>query len=396
MEIALIVLGGVALAAWAWLAVGHGWFWSVRASLPPLELAPASHTRVIAVVPARDEAETIGRAIDSLLVQQGCDLQVILVDDGSTDGTAQFARDAALAAGRAAQLTVLTGKPLAAGWTGKLWAVQQGIETASTTRPEWLLLADADVAQGPNTVSGLLALAEAGRYDLASYMVRLNCESAAEKLLIPAFVFFFFKLYPPRWTRDRRLSTAGAAGGCLLVRRAALENGGGIAAIRSAIIDDCALARLIKKNGGRVWLGLGSESLSLRRYPRFADVEAMIARTAFYQLNHSALLLAGTTIGMAVLYLAPLVLFLSAPRIPALLGAGAWALLTLLYLPMVRYYRLRSWRALTLPLAALFYLSATIHSAIKYWAGSGGEWKGRRQDHVPGAPAVSSQKEPLA
>jgi hopene-associated glycosyltransferase HpnB len=396
MEFAFIVLGSLALAAWCWLVIGHGWFWRVRVNLPPADLPPASHGRVIAIVPARDEAETIARAVDSLLGQLEVDLHVIVVDDGSTDGTGQLARDAAAAAGKASHLTVLTGKSLPTGWTGKLWAVQQGIDEASARQPERLLLADADVAQGPHTVSRLLALAEDGNYDLASYMVRLNCESAAEKLLIPAFVFFFFKLYPPRWIRTRGRSTAGAAGGCILVRRVALENAGGIAAIRGALIDDCALALLIKRHGGSIWLGLGSDDLSLRRYPRFADVEAMIARTAFYQLNHSALLLAGTVLGMTVLYLTPPALLLGATRIPGLLGAAAWALMTLLYLPMVRYYRLRPWWALTLPAAALFYLFATVHSALKYSAGSGGEWKGRSQDHVPVAPVVSSQKEPLA
>jgi hopene-associated glycosyltransferase HpnB len=208
----------------------------------------------------------------------------------------------------------------------------------------------------------------------------LHCESLAEKLLIPAFVYFFFMLYPPAWIRNPRRSTAGAAGGCMLVRAETLERAGGLAAIRGAVIDDCSLARLLKQHDGRLWLGLTDQSHSLRRYETFSDVEHMVSRTAFNQLKHSSLLLLGTIAGMVITYLAPPLLLLTHGRQPIFLGAAAWIAMTITYSTMVRFYRLNPAWALTLPLAALFYLSATIHSAIKYWTGGGGEWKGRVQD----------------
>jgi hopene-associated glycosyltransferase HpnB len=211
-------------------------------------------------------------------------------------------------------------------------------------------------------------------------MVKLNCESLPEKLLIPAFVYLFFMLYPPAWIRDTRRSTAGAAGGCMLVRADTLERAGGLEAIRGALIDDCSLARLLKQHGGRLWIGLSDQSQSLRRYETFSDLEHMISRTAFNQLKHSSLLLLGTIAGMVITYLAPPLLLLSRSRLAIFMGAATWAAMTMTYSTMVRYYRLNPAWALTLPLAALFYLGATMHSALKYWNRSGGDWKGRVQD----------------
>jgi hopene-associated glycosyltransferase HpnB len=258
--------------------------------------------------------------------------------------------------------------------------MHQGIELARALNPAWLMLADADVVHGEGTVANLGLIASHGHYDLVSFMVKLHCESLPEKLLIPAFVYFFFMLYPPAWIRDTRRSTAGAAGGCMLVRAETLERAGGLAATRGALIDDCSLARLLKHHGGRLWIGLTDQSQSLRRYETFSDVERMVSRTAFNQLKHSSLLLLCTIAGMLITYLAPPLLLLTRSGLAILMGAAAWLAMTMTYSTMVRYYRLNPAWALTLPLAALFYLAATMHSAVKYWNGRGGDWKGRVQD----------------
>jgi hopene-associated glycosyltransferase HpnB len=211
-------------------------------------------------------------------------------------------------------------------------------------------------------------------------MVKLHCRSLAEKLLIPAFVFFFFMLYPPQWIRDPRRKTAGAAGGCILIRSAALERIGGIAAIRGEIIDDCALARAVKRTGGRVWLGATADTHSVRPYNSFGEIEKMIARTAFNQLRHSFWLLLGTVIGMVLTYLLPLALMVSGSARLAMVGAAAFVLMCGSYVPMVQFYELNPLWALTLPFSAAFYTLATLHSAVQYWRGRGGEWKGRAQD----------------
>ena len=371
----LTILGALVVAVWAWLLLARGRFWQVSANRAPHDLPPPPAAKVAAVIPARDEADVIAPVVRALLSQRDFAIPIFLVDDGSTDGTADAARSAAAELGALENLTVIAGRPLPPGWTGKLWAMQQGIERACEQDPDWLLLADADVEQGKDTVARLLALASAGGYELASFMVKLYCQSVAEKLLIPAFVFFFFKLYPPAWIRDQRRSTAGAAGGCMLVRVSALTQAGGIAAIRSALIDDCALAALIKNNGGRVWLGLTQQSRSLRRYDHFSDVERMVARTAFHQLHHSVLLLLGTVIGMTLLYLAPVLLLFSGAWWPAALGAAGWTLMAFTYASMVRFYRLHVGWAFALPLAALFMRSppSTPHSSTGVAPGAHGK-----------------------
>jgi hopene-associated glycosyltransferase HpnB len=364
---------------WSYLALARGAFWSTKSAKPDTSEKVGFSGGVVAVVPARNEAELIGPVVTSLL-NQCVAMPVVLVDDESTDGTADVARRASEKAGKADALTVIQSKTLPAGWTGKLWSMNQGIERARALNPAWLLLADADVLHGPETVANLGLIASHGRYDLVSFMVKLHCESLPEKLLIPSFVYFFFMLYPPAWIRDTRGSTAGAAGGCMLVRAETLERAGGLESIRGAVIDDCSLARLLKQRDGRLWIGLTDQSQSLRRYETFADVEHMISRTAFNQLKHSSLLLLCTIAGMVITYLAPPLLLLTRSRPAIFMGAAAWAAMTITYSTIVRYYRLNPAWALTLPVAALFYLGATIHSAVKYWNGSGGEWKGRVQD----------------
>ena len=345
--------------AWIYLAVGRGFFWVVREprKLPPLR----GGARVVAVIPARDEAPTIGLAVQSL-----APLPVVVVDDQSADGTGAIAA--------AAGARVVPGAPLPTGWTGKLWAVRQGVEAARELEPEYLLLTDADIVHGPGEVEQLIARAESGGFDLVSLMVKLRCESFAERALIPAFVFFFFKLYPPG------AKTRGAAGGCMLIRRAALERIGGIEKIRSELIDDCALAREVRRSGGKirlgkVWLGVTHGTRSLREYPTLASVESMIARTAFTQLGYSPWMLAGAVCGMALLYVSPPLFAVAG----SLWGIAAWVLMSIVYLPVLRFYGRSPLWALCLPVIALFYTGATIDSAVRYWTGKGGLWKGRVQ-----------------
>jgi hopene-associated glycosyltransferase HpnB len=376
----LIAAGIFCLLIWGYLLLARGQFWRVRAAVAPREADPAP-ARVAMIIPARNEADVVGRAVTSLLQQTGGHaIRIFLIDDGSSDATAQAARDAAASAGRTEMLTVVEGRPLPAGWAGKLWAVHQGVERARAMEPEFFLLTDADIVHAPESVSTLVAIARSGPRDLASFMVKLHCESAAEKLLIPAFVFFFFKLYPPAWVANTRRATAGAAGGCMLVRPAALQAAGGIEAIRADVIDDCALAARVKRKGGRLWLGASETTSSIRPYGGFSGIGRMISRSAFNQLDHSALLLLLALAGMAATYLLPPALLLSHRAAPAVLGAAAWLLMTISFVPILRMYRLNPLWALALPLVAMFYMGATFHSAWKYWSGRGGEWKGRIQD----------------
>lgn len=325
----------------------------------------AVNARVTAVVPARNEAAVVGRALESLARQQFTGrLQIILVDDTSDDATAEIASRYA---------TVIRGAPLAEGWTGKLWAVSQGVAHAEA--PDYLLLTDADIVHSPGNLAGLVARAEGEGYDLVSYMAELRCQSLAERALIPAFVFFFFLLYPPAWIRDPRRATAGAAGGCILIRREMLERIGGIASIRGELIDDCALARAVKRVGGRAWLGLSRSAESIREYGTFGEVARMISRTAFTQLRYSTAILAGTVAGLAFVYLLPPALALAGN----IWGAAAWLMMSCAYLPAVRFYRRSPLWAPLLPAIAMFYMGCTVASAVQYWRGAGGNWKGRSQ-----------------
>jgi hopene-associated glycosyltransferase HpnB len=387
----LIGAGVLSLLIWAYLVLGRGGFWRIYPAASPLivdttdPLANSpqlNSARISVIVPARNEADVVDRAVRSLLLQKGSQqIHIFLIDDASTDGTAQAARGAAIAEDQAQNLTIVQGSPLPPGWSGKLWAMQQGIEQAGKTAPDFFLFTDADIEHAPDSVATLVSIAEAGPYDMASFMVKLHCQSVAERLLIPAFVYFFFKLYPPAWIANPLRSEAGAAGGCILIRPAALEKAGGIAAIRQQVIDDCALAALVKRNGGRLWLGASAVTRSIRPYEDFFGIGRMISRSAFSQLRHSNFLLLVSIIGMAATYLLPPALvFMSHRMVPVVLGGAAWLLMVLSYWPVLRLYRLNPLWALALPVAAVFYVGATFHSAWKYWSGGGGEWKGRIQD----------------
>jgi hopene-associated glycosyltransferase HpnB len=370
----------LALLIWLYLWLGHGQYWRIQE--PPSDITSSQSARIAVIIPARNEAEVIGNAITSLMQQSGPHLlHIFLVDDGSSDGTARLAQETAHALERSKQLTVIDSSPLPPGWSGKLWAMNQGVERAREFQADYFLFTDADIVHSPENIACLVAIAVGKRRDLVSFMVKLHCESAAERLLIPAFVYFFFQLYPPAWTRDHRHATAGAAGGCLLVRPAALEAAGGIGAIRHEVIDDCALAARVKGSGGRLWLAASASAHSIRPYSGLREIGSMISRTAFNQLRHSALLLLLAIAGMAVTYLlAPALALLSCRLAPALLGAAAWLLMSLTFVPILRLYRLSLLWSVALPLIAIFYMAATVHSAWRYWTGRGGEWKGRVQD----------------
>jgi len=371
---ASIALGSICLAIWLYLFLLHGEFWRIRIRQEP---GPVSSVRVIAIIPARNEADVIGRSVRSLLAQTAVDLSIILVDDHSTDSTADVARQAARDYAAEDRLTIVSAPPLPEGWTGKLWAAQQGIELARKHRPDFILLTDADVEHSSESVASLVAIAEAGKYDLTSYMVKLECRTIPEHLLIPAFVYFFFQLYPPQWIRNARSSIAGAAGGCMLVRPEALQRANAMYSLRNEIIDDCALAKRIKKSGCDIWLGPTDSARSIRPYASFGEIERMIARSAFNQLRHSFLLLTAAVLGLLLTYVLPVTLLFT-PAWP--FGVAACALMFATYYPMVLFYRLSLLWTLTLPFAAVVYLGATVHSALRYWTGRGGEWKGRAQD----------------
>jgi hopene-associated glycosyltransferase HpnB len=373
-------LAAAPLLIWLYLLWCRGRFWRLSQRLPaPPDDVP--QRKIAVVIPARDEAALIGDSIGSLLQQNYRGrIDLIVVDDGSTDDTTEVAMRAAAGIGAAARLTVLRGAPLAAGWSGKLWAMSQGIEAASGLNPDYLLLTDADIHHEPDAVAALVAKAEAAQCDLVSCMVELRAQTLAERALVPAFVFFFFMLYPPDWIASRRNRTAGAAGGCMLMRLRALAAIGGLESIRSELIDDCALARATKAAGGSIWLGLTRSARSTRPYGSFAAVGRMISRTAFNQLRHSYLLLAATLAGLCITYVLPPALLLSGDQVSIACGAGAWALMSIAYAPIVRFYRLSAVWTLTLPAVAVFYAAATLHSAMRYALRRGGHWKGRVQD----------------
>ena len=372
------------LAFLIWLVLFFAWgnFWRVwefdadRAQFP----APARWPRVTAVIPARNEANSIAAVVRALGEQEYAgEFSVLIVDDHSDDGTAELAREAALAAGAADKIRVICASELADGWTGKLWALNSGVNASGASLPDFFWFTDADVTHSADTLRRLVSHAEAEALDMTSLMVLLKADTFAERLLIPPFLYFFLMLYPPRWIAKDSAKTAGAAGGCVLLRRTALERIGGLSAIRSEIIDDCALAKTVKGSGGKICMGLTRASQSLRSYTSFSEIRDMIARTAFTQLGHSALLLLGTLLGLMLTFVLPVVLTFSQNIRVWPLALAAWCFMTASFLPTVTFYKQRPLWAPLLPLAAIFYSYATVLSAARFWLGRGGQWKGRAQ-----------------
>jgi hopene-associated glycosyltransferase HpnB len=376
-------LAFLVLAIWLALFFARGGFWLCRdsddRSHPP---EPRSWPRVAAVIPARDEADVIAASIGSLLAQNyPGDFHIVLVDDQSGDGTTQAAKTRAAASSLPDRLTVLQGEPLPPGWAGKLWAISQGVQFAENNfAPEYLLLTDADIAHAPDNLSALIARAEHGSYGLVSLMALLRCESFAEKLLVPAFVYFFQMLYPFHFVSDPSNKIAGAAGGCMLARADLLAKAGGVESIAGALIDDCALGARMKQVGP-VWLSLTRRVVSLRPYPHFGDIRKMVARSAYAQLHYSPWALAGALIGMVMTFFAPLLLAIFAGGAARASGMAAFALMSVTFWPIQRFYGLSGLRALTLPLIAALYMVYTLDSALQFFSGRGGMWKGRAQAH---------------
>ena len=381
MSAAALIIAALALGAWIYLLIAHGGFWMMRErdDLGDPIPDPARWPSVVAVVPARNEADVIARSIGDLLAQNypGA-FSVILVDDNSDDATAAAASATADQLGAGERLTVLSGAPLPGGWTGKLWAVRQGVAEAAKRAPDYLLLTDADIAHTPDNLRSLAARAEAEKRVLVSLMARLTTETFAERMLIPAFVFFFDMLYPFGWVNDPGRRMAAAAGGCMLVRREALEAAGGIDSIRAEIIDDCALGRRMKAQGP-IWLGLTQRAVSLRPYQSVGEIGKMISRSAYAQLGYSPVLLVGCLLGMALVYLAAPILALFGHGLTRGLGLIAWAIMALSFQPILKFYRRSPIWGLGLPLIGALYTVFTLDSAIQVWRGRGGMWKGRAQ-----------------
>ncbi len=402
------------LAIWLYLIAARGGFWLAaerddRSAPGEILSWNGAWPAIAAIIPARDEAACIGETVASLLRQPYAGaFNVIVVDDQSRDGTAQAARDAAASLGRADRLKVVTGRPLPAGWTGKLWAQQQGVALVEDLSikdlsikdlsiedlsiedlsiedlpnpPAYLLFTDADIVYGAEALPQLVARALANDFVLTSLMVKLRCKSFAERLLVPAFIFFFQMLYPFAWANDPRRRSAAAAGGCMLVRRDVLHQAGGLAAIRGALIDDCALAKLLKARGS-IWIGLTERVHSIRAYAKLADIRRMVSRTAYAQLGYSPLLLAGTILGLALVYLAPVALAVFADGVPQFLGLFVWLLMALAFRPTLRLYGLSAFWGLLLPAIAAIYMAFTLDSAYQHARGRGGMWKGRAQANV--------------
>jgi hopene-associated glycosyltransferase HpnB len=389
----LSIACAAAALAWVYLVAAHGGFWRTSQRLPPVTAEPPAWPDVVAVVPARNEAEMLPVTLPALLGQEypGA-LAVLVVDDGSTDGTGAVAERIAASLPGNRTLRVIPGVPPPAGerWAGKVWAMAQGLRAAGT--PGYVLFTDADIAwEGPGTLRRLVAAAEGDDRDLVSQMALLRAATGWERVVVPAFVYFFAQLYPFRRVNVPGSRTAAAAGGCLLIRRAVLDRAGGVAAIRGALIDDVAMGRLIKGQRGRTWLGVTREVVSVRPYPGLASLWQMVARSAYTQLRYSPALLAGTLLGLLFLYALP-----PAGAIAGLaaLGAGGgrpaaftfgaglagWALMSLSFLPLLRLYRLSPLRAPGLPLIALLYAAMTADSARRHYAGLGAQWRGRTTD----------------
>ncbi|MFT8243459.1 glycosyltransferase [Roseomonas sp. BN140053] len=435
-----LLLALAAVLAWAVLLGLRGRWWRTdvndedAAELPD----PADWPAVAAIVPARDEAPTIGATVRSLLAQDyPGPFRLVVVDDRSTDGTGDLARAAAVGDPR---LIVVTGRARPPGWTGKLWAQQQGLEALAATpgavaagdplaatpsavaagdppaadtgtAPEYLLLTDADIRHDRDSLRALVRRARAEGLAMVSLMARLRCENAAERALIPFFVLFFGMLYPFRWVNDPAARTAGAAGGCVLLRRDALEASGGLEPMRGAIIDDCTLARRIKHPQGSaerargsaerargaegrpasgesrpIWLGLTRRVVSLRPYEGLGELRRMVARTAYAQLGYNPFLLLGTVLGLGLVFLAPPLLAIFAEGTPRWLGVAAWLAMVKVSTPILLFYGLSPWRGAALPAVAALYLLFTLDSAWAEWRGRGGLWKG--EAHRRDAPAA--------
>jgi hopene-associated glycosyltransferase HpnB len=391
------ILSSVSLLIWLYLIVGRGFFWKFDQRLhisDEKDTATGDLPTACVVIPARNERKLLEKTLPFLLRQNYTGrFHIFLVDDCSTDGTAALARQIATNMDANHRLTVVSGRPLPPGWTGKLWALQQGTLAVQKKNPTFLMFTDADILHSTQSLQSIVQKAVQKEIVLLSTMVKLKVTNRWEQLLIPAFVFFFAKLYPFSWVNDPGRKTAAAAGGCVLLRRNALENMGGLKTLSSALIDDVTLAKRIKGIAGEtcneIWLGLAEEIVSLRQYQGIRGVWQMVARTAYTQLKHSPLHLAATILGMLLTYLMPLMgtvlgfviiwvngtvfhswwIFISA--------VAGWSLMAVAFRPILEWYESPRYMAFLLPIAGLLYTLMTIDSAVQHYRGQGGYWKGR-------------------
>ncbi|MCE2718201.1 MAG: glycosyltransferase [Dolichospermum sp.] len=379
----VLTLTFISLITWLFLLLFWGQFWRVNHQLETNKsVIEKPLPKVCVIVPARNEANVIPISLRSLLLQDYTgNFTIFLVDDQSSDGTANFAQGVAYAVDKTDKLQIVSSESLPKDWTGKLWAMAQGVEKASELTPDYFLLTDADIEHDLSNLRRLVTKAESQDLDLVSIMVRLRCQSFWEKLLIPAFVFFFQKLYPFSWVNNPKKTTAAAAGGCILIHREALNRIGGLQIIRQALIDDCSLAKAVKSNHGKIWLGLSTSTISLRPYDSLKTIWDMVARSAYTQLNYSPLLLVGSLLGITLVYLLPpigIILGVLLGNSPiTLVSFTAYLLMTFAYLPIIRFYKCSAIFAFSLPIIAFLYTLMTVDSALRHWQGRGGEWKGR-------------------
>jgi hopene-associated glycosyltransferase HpnB len=389
MILILLTIAILSLIIWIFLLLFWGQFWRADQQLELNNIDLPSYPSVCAIIPARNEANVLPVSLKSLLNQEyPGEFSIILIDDQSTDKTGEVAQHIANQLNQSDRLKVISGQPLPVGWSGKLWAMEQGIQTVRNQglSPDYFLFTDADIEHHSTNLKELVTKAEKENLALTSLMVLLRCDSFWEKFLIPAFVFFFQKLYPFPWVNNPQNKMAAAAGGCILIRRDRLEEIGSIPSLREALIDDCTLAQKIKglstpDNPRAIWLGLTEKTKSLRPYDSLDTIWNMIARTAYTQLNYSPLLLLGTVLGMSLVYLAaPVILLLGfylESRNLMIMTSLTWFLMAIAYLPTLRLYKLSPLWSLSLPIIALFYNLMTIDSALRHWRGKGGGWKGR-------------------
>lgn len=389
-----MALALLSLAMWMILLFARGRFWQVATDMMPGDAGSVDEMArrggpipLVAIVPARNEAAILADTLPTLLSQTGAQpFHVVLVDDDSEDATAEIAREAAKAAGCAERLTVVAAGPLPAGWTGKLWALQEGLNYIHEAgfAPRRILFTDADISYGQGTLARLVSQADRRGVVLASLMVKLRADSPAERWLVPAFVYFFRMLYPFEWVNDPGAGTAAAAGGVVLCERSALQRAGGLSAIRGALIDDCALGRIMKRQGP-IWLALTRDVVSVRSCPAFADIRRMVVRTAYTELRCSPARLAVAVSGLTLVFLVPPVLAVFGSGWTRGAGLAGWMAMMISFIPMLRFYDLSLWRAVCLPAIAGIYGLFTIRSALAHRTGHGGQWKGRVQ--APGAPS---------
>ena len=379
----MVATAALCLALWVYLLSARGGFWLASVRDNGMPAAPEIWPAVAAVIPARNESDFIARSVKSLLAQDyPGPLSVVVVDDDSDDGTGRLAREVGLAAPPGRSVTVVEGHGPPPGWTGKLWAQNQGIAAAETAKPELLLLTDADIVHAPDTLSWLVRQSGARGTVLTSLMAKLRCESLAERVHVPAFIFFFQMLYPFQWAQRPKARTAAAAGGCMLVDAEALRETGGIESLRNDLIDDCALARRLKTRGP-IWLGLTERVTSLRPYASFEEVRSMVSRTAYAQLHFSPLELIETVAGMSLIFLVPPLLALFAEGPARWMGLAAYLAMALAFQPVLRFYRRSPLWGFGLPVIAALYTLYTLDSAYRHLRRRGGQWKGRVHIDAP-------------